>query len=508
LKLVADQTITVRGEVFIDKLAFEKLNNQRKKEEQPLFVNARNAAAGSLRQLDASVTAKRAVNILIFNIEAVEGEMKVDNHAEGLRWLKSIGFKTNNILLQTDNINKVIELCEQWQEKRKNLPFDIDGLVIKVNNYALRQSIGSTGKSPRWATAYKFPAENKETTIRDIVIQVGRSGVLTPIAELDPVFVAGSTVSRVTLHNADYIKDKDIRVGDTIAIRKAGDVIPEVVSVNTTYRTSGQIPFAMPTHCPICGLEVKSMDGEVAIKCTNTECPAQIERLIIHFASRNAMNIDGLGPSIIKALINKELVKNIADLYFLSYEDLIALDRFGDKSVENLLYAINESRHTTLQRLITGLGIEFVGTNISAVLAKRFQSINEIIHCNIDTLIEVEEVGIKIAQSIKNYFSQENNLTLIEKLMEGGVVVTNEQSTDTVLLAGKTFVLTGTLATLSREKAKELIESAGGKVTTSVSKKTDYLVAGEKAGSKLEKASKIGITIINEDELNDICNLM
>lgn len=506
LQLNETVSVTVRGEVFIDKKTFQALNDQREANNEPLFVNARNAAAGSLRQLNPLVTASRKLNIFIFNIEQYEQKKQLKTHSESFEFLKSLGFKTNNILLKTKDINKVVKLCEDWNDQRTQLSFDIDGLVIKVNDFKLRERLGFTGKSPRWATAYKFPAEHKETRVKDITIQVGRSGALTPIAELEAVFVAGSTVSRVTLHNADFIKEKDIRIGDMVVIRKAGDVIPEIVSVNLSYRTSNQAPFVMPSQCPVCGSDVKSLEGEVAIKCTNSQCPAQIERLIIHFASRNAMNIDGLGPSIIKALIDHQLIKNVSDLYYITFEEVINLERFGEKSANNLLNAIDQSRRTTLQRLITGLGIDFVGTNIAAILAKNFNTIDDVIASDYNTLIGIDEIGEKIAQSIKDYFAKETNIALIQRLFDGGVVVSNEQATTKMSLLGKTFVITGTLPTLSRKEAKQMIESMGGKATTSVSKNTDYLVAGDKAGSKLEKAEQLMIKIIDENQLKEMCH--
>lgn len=505
LKLNSPVTIQVRGEVFISKEAFKKLNEEREEAGEPLFANPRNAAAGSLRQLDPRVTAKRPLDIFVFSMEA--GERTFDTHMEGLEYLKEIGLRTNPYKYNAGSIADVIEQCGLWQEKRHSLDFEIDGLVIKVNNLSQRQVLGATSKSPRWAIAYKFPPEQKTSVIRDIFVQVGRTGVLTPTAEFDPVFVAGSTVSRATLHNEDNIRDKDVRIGDTVIIQKAGDVIPEIVEVVKDKRTGDEKPFIMPTHCPACGSEVIRLPGEAAVRCTGTQCPAQQRRLLTHFASRDAMDIEGLGPAVVDSLVDNALIRDAADLYTLTEEQLLPLERMAQKSADNLISAIDDSRDRGLARLLFALGIPLVGIRAARLLAEQFGDIDSLMAASEEDITSIYEIGGKIAESLKHYFSQSDNQDMIGQLKEAGVCMTEEQRAPAAAseaVTGKTFVLTGTLPTMTRSEAKVKIESMGGKVTGSVSKKTDYIVAGEDPGSKYDKARELGVTILDEAALMEL----
>ncbi len=499
--------LEVRGEVFMSKENFRLLNELRENIQEPLFANPRNAAAGSLRQLDSKITAKRNLDIFIFNIQQIVGR-EITSHIDGLDFLKNQGFKTilNDKLF--NNISDAYERILEIGEERGNLYFDIDGAVVKVNDFTKREQLGSTSKYPKWAIAYKFPAEKQKTKIEDIVVQVGRTGVLTPLAILTPVRIAGSVVSRATLHNSDYIAEKDIKIGDIVVVQKAGDIIPEVVEVVVDERSGEENDFVMPSLCPECGAPVIREVGEAAHRCTSSACPAQVLRNIIHFASRNAMNIDGLGPSIIEQMLTKKLINDAADLYYLNSDDISQMDKMGDKSAQNLLNALESSKNNPLYRLIFGLGIRHIGEKAAKILANRYKSIDALISANVDELSAINEIGEIMAQSICEYFSHEPNLLLISRLKAAGVNmrdVENGADNDN-RFEGKTFVLTGTLTEFTRNEASEIIEKFGGKTSSSVSKKTDYVLAGEEAGSKLTKAQNLGVRIISEKEFLDMIN--
>ncbi|NLX71671.1 MAG: NAD-dependent DNA ligase LigA [Clostridiales bacterium] len=507
LRLNKPYTLEVRGEVFISKKDFEELNAERRSKDLPLFANPRNAAAGSLRQLDPRITASRPLDIFVFNLQHIDGMMP-DTHWEALHLINELGLKISPYLYRTSSIEDVIAVCREWQDKRHTLSFEIDGMVIKVNNFEHREILGNTSKSPRWAIAYKFPAEQKETIIRDIIVQVGRTGVLTPTAIFDPVPIAGTVVSRATLHNEDYIEEKDIRIGDTVVIQKAGDIIPEVVEVKKDKRTGKEIPFFMPKTCPVCGADVVRLEGETAVRCTGSACSAQLKRLIIHFASRDAMDIEGLGPAVVNQLLDNGLIKDAADLYYLKHQDLIGIDRMGDKSASNLLRSIEASKDRGLSRLLFGLGIRLVGLRAAQLIAQHFGHIDRIIRAGKEEFLEINEIGEKIAESVVAFFNEEKNIELIKKLKKANVLL--EQPVQNVhdnQLEGKTFVLTGTLAQYTRSEASRLIEERGGRVTNSVSRKTDYVIAGENPGSKIERARALDIPVLNEEEFRDLLGI-
>ena len=496
--------LEVRGEVYISKENFRKVNEQREEREEPTFANPRNAAAGSLRQLDPKIAAERKMDIFVFNIQKIEGRV-IENHVEGLKYLKKLGFKT--ILNETvfPDIKSAFERVLEIGEERGNLPFDIDGAVIKVNDLSMRSNLGSTSKFPRWAVAYKFPPEQKETKLLDILLQVGRTGAITPLAVLEPVRVAGTTVSRATLHNQDYIDEKDIKIGDTVIVQKAGDIIPEILSVKKEKRTGDEITFKMPEKCPVCGANVVREEGEAAFRCTGASCPAQIKRNIIHFVSRNAMDIDGLGPAIIEQLLERNMIKNAADLYYIHAQDVMTMDKMGKKSAENLINALEKSKENTLSKLITALGIRFIGEKASKLIAKYAKNMDNLIALTKEELISIDEIGEAMAQSVVDYFSEPQNLELIEKLRAAGVNFEEKVAEYTDLrFENMTFVLTGTLSEFTRSEASEIIEKMGGKTSSSVSKKTTFVLAGEEAGSKLEKANNLGVKVISEQEFKDM----
>lgn len=497
--------LEVRGEVYLPKEDFRKLNEEREEQGLALFANPRNAAAGSLRQLDPKVTAKRPLAVFIYGLGYAEG-VEFETHYEALQFFKRIGLRVNPHIVLFDKFDDVVDYCLSWNEKRHELPYEIDGMVIKVNSLEQQRLLGSTAKSPRWAIAYKFPAEQKTTVIKDIIVRVGRTGVLTPTAVLEPVRIAGSTVSKATLHNEDYIREKDIKIGDTVIVHKAGDVIPEVVGVVKEKRTGKERDFEMPSRCPECGAEAVRLPGEAAYRCTNsTGCPAQIKRSIEHFASRDAMDIRGLGPAIVSLLISHGLIKDAADLYYLKREDLIPLERMGEKSAANLLSAIEGSKRRPLDRVIYALGIPFVGSRTASLLADAFGSMGELEKATYEDLIKVPEIGDKIAESILAFFRQEQTKALISRLKAAGVnMEAKKKEEGPKPLEGLTFVLTGTLEKYTRQQATELIEKLGGKVTGSVSKKTDYVIVGKDPGSKYEKALNLGIKILNEDEFEEL----
>lgn len=501
-KLKEPIDIIVRGEVFIGKEDFEKINENLDEDEK--FANARNLAAGSLRQLDSKITAKRLLDIFIFNVQKCESK-KFTSHYESLKYLKQIGFNVNPVIIECNTVKKVKSAIEKIGNDRENLNFGIDGAVVKVDNLNLREKMGVTFKTPKWAVAYKYPPEQKETILKDIICQVGRTGALTPMAILEPVVVAGSKISKTTLHNEDFVKEKDLKIGDHVIIQKAGDVIPEVVKCIPEKRTGEEKIFEMPTTCPVCGSLVVRIPGQAVNKCIGIECPAKNLRNIIHFASREAMNIDGLGEKVIEQLMNKGLISNIADIYTLKVEDIASLKKNGKKFAEKLINAINESKNNDFDRLINALGIEQVGAKSAKILAREFKNIDELAKAQYEILTFVDEIGTITANSIREFFMQEQTKDLIKKLKKAGVnmKLKEEKITDN-RFAEKTFVLTGTLENYTRDEAGKIIEKFGGKVSGSVSKKTSYVLAGEDAGSKLTKAQNLGIPIIFETEFEEM----
>lgn len=504
MELKENVDIIVRGEVFIGSKEFEKLNEQRALNDEPLFANARNAAAGSLRQLDSTVTAQRPLDIFIFNVQK-SNDIIFTSHYESLLYLEKLGFNVNPVKILCENINEVFNAINKIGKERPNLSFGIDGAVIKVDNLELRKMLGQTAKVPKWAIAYKYPPEKKETIVKDIICQVGRTGAITPLAILKPVVVAGSTISKTTLHNEDFIKEKDIKIGDHVYIQKAGDVIPEVVNVIKEKRTGKEIKFEMPKTCPVCGAEVLREEGEAVARCIGIECPARTLRNITHFVSREAMNIDGLGEAIIEQLLDKKLIENIADIYYLKIEDIASLKKDGKKFSQNLIDSINKSKNNDLDRLICGLGIRNVGAKLAKVLAKKFKNIDNLINASIVNLNSIEEVGKVIANNIYEFFKQEQTIDLINKLKNANVNMKYlKEDVNDERFYGKIFVLTGSLEKYTREEASEIIDNYGGKTSGSVSKKTTYVLAGEDAGSKLRKANELGINIITETEFEEM----
>ncbi|EEG76374.1 NAD-dependent DNA ligase LigA [Dethiobacter alkaliphilus] len=509
LRLRKPLTLEVRGEVYMPRSSFLKLNEERQAQGQPLFANPRNAAAGSLRQLDPKVAAERNLDMVSYGL-GYSSDVTPSSHYDALMTLKELGMRINPHVVVLRELEDVVSYCESWREKRYELPFDIDGLVIKINDRSLQEELGTTAKSPRWAIAYKFPAEQAVTRVKAITVQVGRIGTLTPLAELEPVTLAGTVVKRASLHNEDILREKDVRVGDHVIVQKAGDIIPEVVEVVKSKRTGAEEPFEMPKHCPACGSDATRLPGEVALRCFNPVCPAQVMERITHFASRSAMDIEGMGPAVVLQLLDAGLIADVADIYSLpdKKEALLSLERMGEKSVENLLAAIEKSKKQPLWRLLYGLGIRFVGDRTARLLVEHFNSMEKLMAASAEELEAVDEVGPKIAQSVTEFFSLPESGELIERLRAAGLKLKEEEAEAKDLpLQGKTFVLTGTLPTYSRDEAAELIEDAGGRVTGSVSKKTDYVVAGEKAGSKLEKAEKLAVTILDEEGLQSLLNI-
>ncbi|MGD9678967.1 MAG: NAD-dependent DNA ligase LigA [Vulcanibacillus sp.] len=505
LSLKKQVNIEVRGEVFLPKKEFSRINAIRQEKEEALFANPRNAAAGSLRQLDPKVAAERALDIYLYGIGEVEGEV-FNFHSEGLNYLEELGLKVNKERRLYNNIEDVIKYTEDWSEKRPSLPYEIDGIVVKVDSYNLQERLGYTAKSPRWAIAYKFPAEEVITVLEDIEVNVGRTGVITPTAILTPVYLAGTTVKRATLHNEDIIREKEIMLGDYVVIRKAGDIIPEVVKVLPERRQGQEKAYNMPNNCPVCKSELIRIEGETALRCINPKCPAQILEGIIHYVSRGAMNIDGLGEKVVKQLFHENLIHSVADLYTLKKEDLLSLERMGDKSINNLLEAITKSKENSLERLIFGLGIRHVGAKAAKILAERYKTLDDLMVTSEESLIKIEEIGLKIASSISAFFLKREVQEVIEILKSQGVNTTykgksDEEKHSDSIFNNKTIVLTGTLTSLTRDGTIEILENLGAKVTNSVTKKTDLLIIGEKAGSKLEKANELGVEIINEKEL-------
>lgn len=494
----APPVLIVRGEVFMPRSVFERLNQERELEGKTLFANPRNAAAGSLRQLDPKIAAARSLDILIFNIQWVEG-FSFTTHEQSLDWLSEKRFKVISHY-KTSNVEDASGRIAWLGENRDRFDFDIDGSVVKVNDLSEREQLGSTAKFPRWAAAYKYPPEQKPSKILDIVVQVGRTGVLTPKAILEPVRLAGTRVTNATLHNQDYITQKDIRVGDTVLVRKAGEIIPEIVSVILEKRTEGTVPYLLPGNCPVCGEPVVRDEDGAATRCTGAQCPAQRLRHLIHFASRDAMDIEGLGPAVVEALVNAELVKNPSDLYSLTVPDVAQLERMGQKSAENLIGAIEKSKHNDLSRLLFAFGIRQVGQKAAKVLAGSFGSLEALRNASEDAMIAVPDIGAITAKSLLEWLHSPQSEALMESLIAAGVNTTGTARSVGSKLTGKTFVLTGELTRFTRKEAGDKIEALGGKVSSSVSKKTHYVVAGEAAGSKLQKANELGIPVLNEEE--------
>ncbi len=496
--------LEVRGEVYMPFEVFLRVNEQAELEGEKLFANPRNAAAGSLRQLNAKITKERELSIFVFNIQEIRGR-EFATHSETLRFLSDLGFEASPGFIECKTKEEIWAAIEEIGESRGTLSYGIDGAVIKVNEIPLRAQLGETAKIPRWAIAYKYPPEEKETKLLSVEVTVGRTGKLTPVAILEPVHLAGTTVSKATLNNEDFIKDKDVRIGDTVLVRKAGEIIPEIIGVNVAKRPEHAVPFAMPEVCPVCGEKVYRSENESAIRCLNEQCPAQLYRAMIHFVSKDAMNIDGMGPSMINVLLNADLIHDVADIYTLSEkkEELLSLERMGESSVNNLLASIEDSKERPLSRLIAALGIRNVGVVAARTLAKAFSSMDALRRATLLELAALPDFGMITAQSVEDFFTKESNQELIDKLSACGVNMTESsdgQANNS--WAGKVFVLTGTLPTYSRSEASEIILSLGGTVSSSVSKNTTYVLAGEAAGSKLTKAQSLGVTILSEEDFN------
>ncbi|KSU61646.1 aromatic ring-opening dioxygenase LigA [[Bacillus] enclensis] len=511
LKIKEPLSFEVRGEAFMPKRSFEALNKVKEEKGEEPFANPRNAAAGSLRQLDPKIAASRNLDIFLYALADI-GDTGIDSHSEGLNRLDHLGFKTNPERKRCADIEEVLQYVESWTERRPDLSYDIDGIVIKVDSLDQQKALGTTAKSPRWAIAFKFPAEEVVTILKHIELSVGRTGVVTPTAILDPVRVAGTTVQRASLHNEDLIREKDIKIGDHVVIKKAGDIIPEVVNVLEDQRTGEEKEFSMPTHCPECESELVRLEGEVALRCINPKCPAQIREGLIHFVSRNAMNIDGLGEKVISQLFREQLIVDVADLYKLERDQLLQLERMGEKSVDNLLQAIEASKSNSLEKLLFGLGIRHVGAKAAKTLAQEFDSMDKLMSVSKEELTNINEIGEKMGDAIVAYFENDEVKELVEELKEAGVNMVYKgpkpvsASEADSYFAGKTIVLTGKIEQLSRNEAKEKIEMLGGKVTGSVSKKTDLVIAGEDAGSKLKKANELDIEVWDEDKLMEELN--
>ena len=509
----APGVIEIRGEVYLTRAGFEKLNAERKAAGEELFANPRNAAAGSIKLLDPRIVARRPLDIILYGLGKVEGVADLPpNHSGVLDWLKTLGLRVPEKTWHCKTEQDLIEAIEQLDKQRQKFNYDTDGAVIKLNAFALREQIGFTSKAPRWAIAYKYPAEQAETKLKSVTIQVGRTGALTPVAELEPVFLAGSTISRATLHNADYIRQKDIRVGDTVTIEKAGEVIPAVVDVVLTRRTGEETPFRFPSKCPECGSVVSRAPGieggeEGAVwRCGNPDCPAQVRGRIEHWCARGAMDIEGGGEVLVRQLVKAGLVLDVADLYALKLAEVANLERMGEKSAQNFLDGVEQSRSRDAWRVLYGLGILHVGAGVAKALGRCFADLDAVFAANAEQLTDCEDVGEVIAKSVVAWHNDPRNQKLIERLRKANInfksaLFQAQAAAATGVLAGKTFVLTGTLPNLKREEAAAKIEAAGGKISGSVSKKTDYVVAGEDAGSKLEKAQKLGVAIIDEAEL-------
>ncbi len=493
--------IEVRGEVYMPREVFLKIVEKQELNGEKPFKNPRNAAAGSIRQKNPKITAERNLDIFVFNIQQVEGA-EITGHYQSLEFLKELGFKTIPFFNKFNNVDETLKEIERIGEIRYTLPFDIDGAVIKTDDFSMREAIGSTAKFPKWALAYKYPPEEKETKLTQIEINVGRTGVLTPTAVFEPVLVAGSTVSRATLHNEDFIKEKGIRIGDTVKIRKAGDIIPEVLSV--VKHEDNTVPYEMPKTCPSCNSPVHREVGEAAIRCDNPDCPAQLLRVLIHFCSRDAMDIEGLGDAVLETLLNNGLISKIADIYRLDYEKIASLEGMGKKSADNMRKAVEKSKGNDLSKLVFAFGIRHIGQKASKLLSDHFLTLDNIISASKEQILNIEGFGEIMADSVVEFFSLEQTKNMISELKDFGLNMESQREIKDMRFEGMTFVLTGTLSTYGRKEAQEIIESYGGKASSSVSKKTTYVLAGESAGSKLQKATDLGITIINEEQFADM----
>jgi DNA ligase (NAD+) len=498
--------IEVRGEAYLSRKVFEKINREREDADEPRFANPRNAAAGTLRQLDPSITARRRLGMFAYDVLA--GERKAfDTHWEALNWLETAGLRVNTNRALCDSIEGVIEFCNEMEAKREDLDYEIDGVVVKINSTAMQEDFGATGKAPRWAIAYKYPARQATTRVNDIIVSVGRTGALTPVAMLEPVPLGGVTVSRSTLHNEDEIRRLGLKIGDWVLIERGGDVIPKVLKVIETRRTGREKPFGMPAQCPVCGGRVSRLEGEAVSRCIAADCPAQLIGRILHFASRRAMRIEGLGSALADQLIEKKMVKDVADIYGLTLDDLVSLERMAKKSATNVLNEIEASKSRDLSNLIYGLGIRHVGERTAGILAREFGTLERLSHASVEQLDDVHEIGLTMAESIHDWFADEGNARLCERLRAAGVRTEMEKSAtkeEPQTLAGQIFVLTGTLPTLTRDEATALIEARGGRVTSSVSKKTDFVLAGAEPGSKLDKANQLGVKIVDENEFKKL----
>lgn len=502
LKLDTDlPVLEVRGEVYMPRDIFTSLVEVQELKGEKVFKNPRNAAAGSLRQKDPKITAKRKLDIFTFNIQQIEGKT-LKGHKESLDYIKSLGFNTVPFYTECETVEDVIREINLIGEKRGSLPFDIDGAVIKVDDFSKRTEMGSTAKFPKWALAFKYPPEEKETTLLDIEINVGRTGVLTPTAIFEPTLLAGTTVTRATLHNQDFINEKGICIGDRVIIRKAGDIIPEVLSVVS--HQNGAVPYCIPDICPSCGGKVTREEGEAALRCCNPDCPNQLLRNLIHFCSRDAMDIEGMGTTVLDSLVKEGHIRNAADIYLLKVDDIAKIERMGEKSGENLVNSISKSKENDLSKLVYALGIRHIGQKAAKLLSDKFSNIDSIINSSVEEISSIEGFGEIMARSVTDYFSHKESKELIERLKEYGVNTSSKKEVKGNIFEGKTFVLTGTLPTLTRKEASDIIEQFGGKTSSSVSKKTDYVLAGEDAGSKLKKANELGVTVITEEEFKNM----
>ena len=500
--LITKDTFEVRGEVYLPRKEFESINEKLEESGKQILSNPRNAAAGTLRQLDPKLVRARNLSIFVFNLQ--KGK-KFSNHSESIEYIKNTGIKTIEYIKVCVGINEVLAAIEEIGKKRDSLPYDIDGAVVKVNDLKLREEAGSTVKVPKWAVAYKYPPEQKETKLLDIKVQVGRTGQVTPMAILEPVRLAGSVISKTTLHNFDYVKTKDIKIGDTVVIQKAGDVIPEVINVVKSKRTGDEKEYNVPTICPVCGEKLDKLENEVALRCTNSECPALTYRSLVHFASRDAMDISGLGGAIVEQLIDENLIKDIADIYYLKYEDIVGLDRFAPKSAMNLINAIQDTKANTLDKLLFGLGMRHIGKKAAKILSENFDDIYEIGKASVEEINALDDFGEIMAKSVVDFFSKEQTKKLIQKLENAGVNLKgNKKELSSNKLKDKIFVVTGSFDDYSRNDITKLIEENSGKVSGSVSKKTSFLVAGENAGSKLSKAESLGIPVISIEKLKEM----
>ena len=502
--LNTNDTFEVRGEVYLPRKEFESINEKLESAGKQILSNPRNAAAGTLRQLDTKLVKARNLSIFVFNLQK---GMKFNTHSESIEYIKNSGIKTIEYIKVCVGVDEVLNAIKEIGDLRETLPYDIDGAVVKINDLKLREEVGSTVKVPKWAVAYKYPPEQKETKLLDIKVQVGRTGQVTPMAILEPVRLAGSVISKTTLHNFDYVKEKDIKIGDIVVIQKAGDVIPEVINVVKAKRTGEEVSYEIPTNCPICGEKLEKQEGEVALRCTNSECPALTYRSLVHFASRDAMDITGLGESIIEQLIDANLIHDIADIYYLKYEDLVVLDRFAPKSALNLIDAINKTKANSLDKLLFGLGMRHIGKKAAKILAENFDDIYDISNASVEDINSLDDFGEIMAKSVVDFFAKDETLKLIKKLEEAGVNLKgSKKELSSKVLEGKVFVVTGSFDEYSRNDITKLIEDNAGKVSGSVSKKTSFVIAGDNAGSKLSKAESLGISVISIDEFKEMIN--